>query len=410
MSNGYTLTGSGQPVAGGVSGTVQTHDSDKVAFAAAQGGVVKFGTNTHAFTIKSADSDGKITFATDTAAMPTTLATSALTGTLPSITAHSTVGSTAGVATTTTGSGSGLIVTVVTSSATALTSVTVTTAGPGYRPGDVITVTGPGTGSANGFDSFSYTLQAGDFTAGSGATSIVASSYTGNYGPNMLKVGKNRRILKITDIACASNVLTFTHSTLATATRLETSDKVFISGIQSGVVGNTVAELNSEHTVTGSSDTTFTAAAPGGSCTDGSAAAITDTVYGDVTHIAANTGSQVVTAVPVNGINYGDTIRVGDEFRRVVDDSGRYRSGSNKDGLIFRLTSGFAVPETRDTVLGFNSMLTTFGTLATGDLTGFLPTIGSATAGTSTGETPSGGSGSGLTASVEVTDAPAITK
>merc|ERR1711871_1745120 len=75
-------------------------------------------------------------------------------------------------------------------------------------------------------------------------------------------------------------------------------------------------------------------------------------VYGDVTALAANAGSEVQTAVPVNGINYGDTIRVGDEFRRVVDDTGRhYATGA--PGKIFRLSSGFAVPKTRDTILGF---------------------------------------------------------
>merc|ERR1711871_509753 len=61
-------------------------------------------------------------------------------------------------------------------------------------------------------------------------------------------------------------------------------------------------------------------------------------------------GTAVETAVPVNGINYGDTIRIGDEFRRVVDDTGRHESSAGK---IFRLTSGFAVPKTRDTILGF---------------------------------------------------------
>merc|ERR1711871_1261436 len=104
--------------------------------------------------------------------------------------------------------------------------------------------------------------------------------------------------------------------------------------------------INIEHTVkTGATTSQFTADL---SCTD--AAAVSVTAYGDVTALAANGGTAVETAVPVNGINYGDTIRVGDEFRRVVDDTGRHESSAGK---IFRLTSGFAVPKTRDTVLGF---------------------------------------------------------
>merc|ERR1711871_636043 len=104
--------------------------------------------------------------------------------------------------------------------------------------------------------------------------------------------------------------------------------------------------INIEHTVkTGATTSQFTADL---SCTD--AAAVSVTAYGDVTALAANGGTAVETAVPVNGINYGDTIRVGDEFRRVVDDTGRHESSAGK---IFRLTSGFAVPKTRDTILGF---------------------------------------------------------
>merc|ERR1711871_1266303 len=108
--------------------------------------------------------------------------------------------------------------------------------------------------------------------------------------------------------------------------------------------------INIEHTVkTGATTSQFTADL---SCTN--AAAVSVTAYGDVTALAANGGTAVETAVPVNGINYGDTIRVGDEFRRVVDDTGRHESSAGK---IFRLTSGFAVPKTRDTILGFATAL-----------------------------------------------------
>merc|ERR1712100_743995 len=64
--------------------------------------------------------------------------------------------------------------------------------------------------------------------------------------------------------------------------------------------------------------------------------------------------------------NYGDTVRVGDEFRRVVDDTGRH-GAAGVAGRVFRLSSGFAVPETRDTALGFTGR-----TLKTAALTGTL--------------------------------------
>merc|ERR1711871_412804 len=280
MSNGYTVAGTANLLATGKSGTVQTADANKAAFDVTDGGVIKFSTNTHAFTMSDVDSDGKITFATDTF---TALKAAALTGTKPAITGHATGGSSASVATTTNGDGSGLVVTVVTADGTppTLTSVTVTTAGTGYKPGDVITVTGAGNSNAGEFNSFSMTLQRDDFAA---AENLRAGFY------------------------------------------------------------------NAEHTVTGTPTTTKFRAA-GAGCS-GSGTAINYEVYGDVTSLATNDGSAVQTAVPVNGINYGDTIRVGDEFRRVVDDTGRhYATGA--PGKIFRLSSGFAVPATRDTVLGF---------------------------------------------------------
>merc|ERR1711871_1896536 len=232
--------------------------------------------------------------------------------------------------------------------------------------------------------------------------------------------------------------------------------------------------------------TAFTAAASGCS---GSGTDIPYEVYGDVTAFNANAGSAVQTAVPVNGINYGDTIRVGDEFRRVEHDAGSYgapiqslptasitiaggvagtktgvqptttqaSSGLTVDivvkdddeltsitvtaagsgyevgqeltfaavtgtpaynefkytltagdfgantGKIFRLSSGFAVPETRDTVLGFNP-ISPLGNLKVAALTGTLPSVtnGAAGSGATTGVSPSGGSGTGLVASVVV--------
>merc|ERR1711871_1640041 len=273
------------------------------------------------------------------------LATAALTGTKPAITGHATGGESTNVGTTG-GTGSGLVVTVVTADGTppTLTSVTVTTAGTGYKPGDVITVTGAGSSTAGDFNSFSMTLQPGDFDG----TSIASSTYAANVGPNMLKTGKNRQFLKITNIECAdTDVLEFTHDA---TTALSANDKVTISGVQISTEGKTAVFYNAEHTVTGTPTTTKFRAA-GASCS-GSGTAINYEVYGDVTALAANAGSEVQTAVPVNGINYGDTIRVGDEFRRVVDDTGRhYATGA--PGKIFRLSSGFAVPATRDTVLGF---------------------------------------------------------
>merc|ERR1711871_1320679 len=350
----------------------------------------------------------------------TTLAAGDLTGTMPAVTANA-IGTTTSHSTTTSGRGTGLVVSVQTSSTTALQKVTVTTPGTGYKPGDVITITSStgGSGVTNGFDPFSMTLLTGDFN--------------------------------------------------------------------DGVEGKTADFLNAEHTVTGTPTTTaFTAAASGCS---GSGTDIPYEVYGDVTHFDTNTGSAVQTDVPVNGINYGDTIRVGDEFRRVEHDAGSYKamqslsaasitiangaagtkngveptggSGSGlevdvvvKDddeltsitvtaagqgyavgdvltfaavtgtpaydeftytltaadfggnsGKIFRLSSGFAVPETRDTVLGFNS-ISTLGNLAASALTGTLPGItnGAAGSGATTGVSPSGGSGTGLVASVAVTD------
>merc|ERR1711968_322407 len=175
-------------------------------------------------------------------------------------------------------------------------------------------------------------------------STATASTVKANVGPNMLKVGKNRQILKIKTVACASNVLTFTHETIGTA--LAENDKVTVAGLQGTIAGIAANTINIEHTVkTGATTSQFTADL---SCTD--AAAVSVTAYGDVTALAANGGTAVATAVPVNGINYGDTIRIGDEFRRVVDDTGRHESSAGK---IFRLTSGFAVPKTRDTVLGF---------------------------------------------------------
>merc|ERR1711871_744910 len=225
MSNGYTVAGTANLLATGKSGTVQTADANKAAFDVTDGGVIKFSTNTHAFTMSDVDSDGKITFATDTF---TALKAAALTGTKPAITGHATGGSSASVATTTNGDGSGLVVTVVTADGTppTLTSVTVTTAGTGYKPGDVITVTGAGSSTAGDFNSFSMTLQPGDFDG----TSIASSTYTANVGPNMLKTGKNRQFLKITNIECAAtDVVEFTHDA---TTALSANDKVTISGVQ----------------------------------------------------------------------------------------------------------------------------------------------------------------------------------
>merc|ERR1711968_33672 len=589
MSNGYTLGDNAKAVAAtGKSGTVDVHNDDATAFDAAAGGVVKFSTNTHAFTMSSISS-GVITFATDTAG--TTLKTGALTGSRPAITGHATGASTnnggSGYATTTTGTGSGLKVNVVTANGPTLTSVTVATAGTGYKPGDVITVTGAGSGSAGDFDTISMTLQESDF-AGTTDISDAGSTYLANVGPNMLKTGKNRQFLKISNINCASSgVLTFTHDA---TTALSIGDKVTISGIQKhttlaagdltgtkpavtanaigtttshstttsgsgtglvvsvqtssttalqkvtvtepgtgykrgdvitvtsstggssvtngfdpfsmtllagdfgdGVEGKTAGFLYAEHTVTGATATTFTAAATG--CSQASSTVpgtdIPYEVYGDVTAFNANAGSAVQTAVPVNGINYGDTIRVGDEFRRVEHDAGSYgapiqslptasitiaggvagtktgvqptttqaSSGLTVDivvkdddeltsitvtaagsgyevgqeltfaavtgtpaynefkytltagdfgantGKIFRLSSGFAVPETRDTVLGFDS-ISTLGNLAAAALTGTLNGITGGVkegSGVARSASPSGGSGSGLTVNVLVT-------
>merc|ERR1711968_125982 len=401
MPNGYTVSGSAALLATGASGTVQTADGDKATFEASKGGLVKFSSNSHAFTMGSVTSAGVITFATDIAKVKTT---AALTGTA-TITGHATGGTSTGITTTTSGSGSGLVVTVVTGSGPTLTSVTATTAGSGYKPGDVITVAGTGSSSAGNFNSFSITLTANDLEVG--GTTIGASSYVGNAGPNMLKTGKNRQILKISSVNCASNKLTFT---FAATTALEAGDKVTVSGIQgSNVVGLTDSAINIKHTVIASPAPSGTQFAASLTCTD-STVSFDYEVYGDVTSINTNTGTAVSTAVPVNGINYGDTIRVGNEFRRVLDDTGRHFDGSDAEpGKIFRLSSGFAVPETRDTILGFKTKSTT-GILATSDLTGTLPAITGGAAGTTTGASFSGGSGSGLVVDVVVADATSLTK
>merc|ERR1711871_776614 len=272
------------------------------------------------------------------------------------------------------------------------------------KPGDVITVAGTGSSSAGNFNSFSITLTANDLEVG--GTTIGASSYVGNAGPNMLKTGKNRQILKISSVNCASNVLTFT---FAATTALEAGDKVTVSGIQGSNVGLTDSAINIEHTVIASPAPSGTQFAASLTCTDGTVSFDYE-VYGDVTSINTNTGTAVSTAVPVNGINYGDTIRVGNEFRRVLDDTGRHFDGSDAEpGKIFRLSSGFAVPETRDTILGFKTKSTT-GILATSDLTGTLPAITGGAAGTTTGASFSGGSGSGLVVDVVVADATSLTK
>merc|ERR1711968_259589 len=460
MSNGYTIGDNAKVVGGtGKSGTVDVNDADATAFDAAAGGVVKFSTNTHAFTMSSISS-GVITFATDTAG--TTLKTGALTGSRPAITGHATGASTnnggSGYATTTTGTGSGLKVNVVTANGPTLTSVTVATAGTGYKPGDVITVTGAGSGSAGDFDTISMTLQESDFV-GTTDISSAASTYLANVGPNMLKTGKNRQFLKITKVECtATNVITITWDA---TTPLSADDKVAISGIQKqttlaagdltgtmpavtanavgtttshstttsgrgtglvvsvqtssttalqkvtvttpgtgykpgdvititsstggsgvtngfdpfsmtlltgdfndGVEGKTADFLNAEHTVTGTPTTTaFTAAASGCS---GSGTDIPYEVYGDVTHFDTNTGSAVQTDVPVNGINYGDTIRVGDEFRRVEHDAGSYKAMQSLSAASITIANGAA--------------------------------------GTKNGVEPTGGSGSGLEVDVVVKD------
>merc|ERR1711968_5937 len=398
MPNGYTVSGSAALLATGASGTVQTADGDKATFEASKGGLVKFSSNSHAFTMGSVTSAGVITFATDIAKVKTT---AALTGTA-TITGHATGGTSTGITTTTSGSGSGLVVTVITGSGPTLTSVTATTAGSGYKPGDVITVAGTGSSSAGNFNSFSITLTANDLEVG--GTTIGASSYVGNAGPNMLKTGKNRQILKISSVNCASNVLTFT---FAATTALEAGDKVTVSGIQGSNVGLTDSAINIKHTVIASPAPSGTQFAASLTCTDGTVSFDYE-VYGDVTSINTNTGTAVSTAVPVNGINYGDTIRVGNEFRRVVDDTGRHFDGSDAEpGKIFRLSSGFAVPVTRDTILGFQSHSTILA--ATSDLTGTLPAITGGVAGTAS-VSPSGGSGSGLSVAVVVADATTLTK
>merc|ERR1711968_413653 len=398
MPNGYTVSGSAALLATGASGTVQTADGDKATFAASKGGLVKFSSNSHAFTMGSVTSAGVITFATDIAKVKTT---AALTGTA-TITGHATGGTSTGITTTTSGSGSGLVVTVITGSGPTLTSVTATTAGSGYKPGDVITVAGTGSSSAGNFNSFSITLTANDLEVG--GTTIGASSYVGNAGPNMLKTGKNRQILKISSVNCASNVLTFT---FAATTALEAGDKVTVSGIQGSNVGLTDSAINIKHTVIASPAPSGTQFAASLTCTDGTVSFDYE-VYGDVTSINTNTGTAVSTAVPVNGINYGDTIRVGNEFRRVVDDTGRHFDGSDAEpGKIFRLSSGFAVPVTRDTILGFKTHSTILA--ATSDLTGTLPAITGGVAGTAS-VSPSGGSGTGLSVAVVVADATTLTK
>merc|ERR1711871_15045 len=398
MPNGYTVSGSAALLATGASGTVQTADGDKATFEASKGGLVKFSSNSHAFTMGSVTSAGVITFATDIAKVKTT---AALTGTA-TITGHATGGTSTGITTTTSGSGSGLVVTVITGSGPTLTSVTATTAGSGYKPGDVITVAGTGSSSAGNFNSFSITLTANDLEVG--GTTIGASSYVGNAGPNMLKTGKNRQILKISSVNCASNVLTFT---FAATTALEAGDKVTVSGIQGSNVGLTDSAINIEHTVIASPAPSGTQFAASLTCTDGTVSFDYE-VYGDVTSINTNTGTAGSTAVPVNGINYGDTIRVGNEFRRVVDDTGRHFDGSDAEpGKIFRLSSGFAVPVTRDTILGFKTHSTILA--ATSDLTGTLPAITGGVAGTAS-VSPSGGSGTGLSVAVVVADATTLTK
>merc|ERR1711968_406469 len=379
MPNGYTVSGSAALLATGASGTVQTADGDKATFEASKGGLVKFSSNSHAFTMGSVTSAGVITFATDIAKVKTT---AALTGTA-TITGHATGGTSTGITTTTSGSGSGLVVTVITGSGPTLTSVTATTAGSGYKPGDVITVAGTGSTSAGNFNSFSITLTANDLEVG--GTTIGASSYVGNAGPNMLKTGKNRQILKISSVNCASNVLTFT---FAATTALEAGDKVTVSGIQGSNVGLTDSAINIKHTVIASPAPSGTQFAASLTCTDGTVSFDYE-VYGDVTSINTNTGTAVSTAVPVNG-------------------TGRHFDGSDAEpGKIFRLSSGFAVPVTRDTILGFKTHSTILA--ATSDLTGTLPAITGGVAGTAS-VSPSGGSGTGLSVAVVVADATTLTK
>lgn len=205
-------------VAGGASGTAQSATADKGNVDLAAGGLFKSASNTHAFTIASADSDGKMTFATDTTSSAGTtgesykvnvganmlkvgknrqilkitevscasnvltfthetttaltandivsvsgfegtsqgVITTALTGTLPAITNGDADTYTGKVPTG--GSGTGLVVTVVVGGATTLTSVTATKHGTGYKVGDVLTVPA----SAGDYDAFTYTLVAND--------------------------------------------------------------------------------------------------------------------------------------------------------------------------------------------------------------------------------------------------------
>lgn len=175
-------------------------------------------------------------------------------------------------------------------------------------------------------------------------------TYKYNAAPHMVKTGDNRVIMKITALACASDVLTVTHESLPSL--LKQNDKVYIQGVQ-GSLAQANVELTVKADATGA--TSFTADLPSGTCNAASNGADDlDYAYGDVTAIATNSGPAVNTNVPVNGLNYGDTIRIGDEFRRIVDDTGRH--GSTGTGKIFRVTSEFSIPETRDTILGFASI------------------------------------------------------
>jgi hypothetical protein len=181
-------------------------------------------------------------------------------------------------------------------------------------------------------------------------------TYKINVGANMLATGTNREILKISSVTCSgTNTVTFTHeSTAGAAIAIAANDIITVSGVEGGttILGAGDQGLNVAHTVTARTDTGFAAALP---CTDATLN-FANTVYGDVTTLAANLGTAVNTNVPVNGLNYGDTIRVGDEFRRIVDDTGRHTTTGGV-GKIFRLTSEFADPTTRDTILGHGAII-----------------------------------------------------
>merc|ERR1711871_133463 len=189
------------------------------------------------------------------------------------------------------------------------------------------------------------TFANGEPTATATGTDIA---YALNTGVNMLKAGNNRRYLKITQIQCSSDVLTITHENEGAGGTLNCATLAIY-----GVEGT--GQIYNYHTSTGYKTVTRTGATaltiPWTGCTDA-----THTVtkgYADV--IPAAAAKAVTTAVLVNGLNYGDTIRVGDEFRRIVDDTGRHLGVTASPGKTFRLTSEFAVKEVRDTILGFAS-------------------------------------------------------